>query len=92
MLNIYSGNAELDEVEPWLVELTAGTQDGGKWPSKQAVKHAVGSKALGDRAAQERGMGSNMASESGKVPGVKGVRTEGGLCASVRPCLWVLGP
>lgn len=47
MLNIYSGNAELDEVEPWLVELTAGTQDGGKWPSKQAVKHAVGSKALG---------------------------------------------
>lgn len=29
-LNIYSGNAELDEMQLCLVELAAGTQDGGK--------------------------------------------------------------
>ena len=29
-LNIYSGNAELNETQPCLAELTAGTQDGGK--------------------------------------------------------------
>lgn len=39
MLSIYSGNSELDEAQPCLVELTAGAQDGGKWTKKQTVKH-----------------------------------------------------
>lgn len=93
MLNIDSGNAELDEMGPWLVALTAGTQDGGKWPSQQAVKHGCGVHGTGDRGAQKRG--------DGQQPGLgvrEGSRGKGGpdrgrcVCASVRPCLRVLGP
>lgn len=40
MLNIYFENRELYKIWLCLMELTAGTQDGGKQTNAQTVKHS----------------------------------------------------